>query len=86
MMVNVIYWKKFEGYRGVGDSGMIEFNGSYQQYESYEAYLLCDEFDHIPGNRLTFRIPEGMVVTCDMIRCFLKAAYLDKGIWNVLEM
>lgn len=65
---------------------MIEFNGFYQQYESYEAYLLCDEFNHIQGNRLTFCIPEGVVVTCDMIRCFLKAAYLDKGVWNVLEM
>lgn len=50
---------------------MIEFSGSYQQYESYEIYLL---------------FPEGMVVTCDMIRCFLKAAYLDMGICNVLEM
>ena len=30
---------------------MIEFVGCYQQYESYEAYLLCDEFNHIPGNR-----------------------------------
>lgn len=64
---------------------MIEFSGSYQQYESYEAYLLCDEFNHIPDNRLTFRIPEGMIVTCDMIRCFLKAAYLDKGIENLYE-
>ena len=65
---------------------MIEFDGSYQQYESYEAYLLCDEFNHITGNRLRFRVPEGMVATCDMIRCFLKAAYLNIGIWNVLEM
>lgn len=65
---------------------MIEFSGSFQQYESYEAYLLCNEFNHIPGNRLTFHIPEGMVITCDMIRCFLKAAYLNKRIWNVLEM
>ncbi len=65
---------------------MIEFSGSYQQYESYEVYLLCDEFNHIPGNRLAFRIPEGMVVTCDMIRCFLKTAYLNMGICNVLEM
>lgn len=65
---------------------MIEFDGSYQQYESYEAYLLCDEFNHIPGNRLTFRVPEGMVITCEMIRHFLKAAYLNIGIWNVLEM
>ena len=65
---------------------MIEFDGSYQQYESYEAYLLCDELNHIPGNRLRFGVPEGMVVTCDMIRCFLKAAYLNIGIWNVLEM
>lgn len=64
---------------------MIEFNGAYQQYESYEAYLLCNEFNHIPGNRLTFRIPEGMVITCDMIRCFLKAAYLDKGIGSLYE-
>ena len=65
---------------------MIEFSGSYQQYESYEVYLLCDEFNHIPGNRLTFHIPEGMVVTCDMIRCFLKTSYLNMGICNVLEM
>jgi len=64
---------------------MIEFSGSYQQYESYEAYLLCNEFNHIPGNRLTFRIPEGMVVTCDMIRCFLKAAYLSRGIERMYE-
>ena len=64
---------------------MIEFSGSYQQYGSYEAYLLCDEFNHIPGNRLTFRIPEGMVVTCDMIRCFLKAAYLSRGIERMYE-
>lgn len=64
---------------------MIEFSGSYQQYESYEAHLLCDEFNHIPGNRLTFRIPEGMVVTCDMIRCFLKAAYLSRGIERMYE-
>ena len=64
---------------------MIEFSGSYQQYESYEAYLLCDEFNHIPGNRLTFRIPEGMVITCDMIRCFLKAAYLSRGIERMYE-
>ena len=67
-------------------SDMIEFDGSYQQYESYETYLLCDEFNHIPGNRLTFRIPEAMIVTCDMMKCFLKAAYLNIGIWNVLEM
>ena len=64
---------------------MIEFSGSYQQYESYNVYLLCDEFNHIPGNRLTFRIPEGMVVTCDMIRCFLKAAYLSRGIERMYE-
>lgn len=51
---------------------MIEFKGAYQQYESYEAYLLCDEFNQISDNKLTFRIPEGMVVTCDMIRCFFK--------------
>ena len=64
---------------------MIEFSGSYQQYESYEVYLLCDEFNHIPGNRLTFRIPEGMVVTYDMMRCFLKAAYLSRGIERMYE-
>lgn len=64
---------------------MIEFSGSYQQYESYEVYLLCDEFNHIPGNRLTFCIPEGMVVTCDMIRYFLKTAYLSRGIERMYE-
>lgn len=64
---------------------MIEFSGSHQQYESYEAYLLCDEFNHIPDNKVGFRIPEGMIVTCDMMRCFLKAAYLYKGIECLYE-
>lgn len=64
---------------------MIEFSGSHQQYESYEAYLLCDEFNHIPDNKVGFRIPEGMIVTCDMMRYFLKAAYLYKGIECLYE-
>jgi len=83
----MLYWliEVFRCYMNIGDGDMIEFSESYQQYESYEAYLLCDEFDHIPGNRLTFRIPKGMIVTCDMVRCFLKVAYLDKGIKCLYE-
>lgn len=56
---------------------MIEFNGSYQQYESYKVYLLCDEFNQIPDNKVGFRIPEGMIVTCDMMKCFFKSCVFE---------
>lgn len=59
---------------------MIEFARKYQQYDCYETYLLCEEFDHISGDYVEFHILEGVIVTCDMMRCFLKAAYLSRGI------
>lgn len=64
---------------------MIEFSGRYQQYDCYETYLLCEEFDHISGGYVGFHIPEGVIVTCDMMRCFLKAAYLSRGIERLYE-
>lgn len=64
---------------------MIEFAGKYQQYDCYETYLLCKEFDKIAGDHVEFRIPEGMVVTCDMMRCFLMTAYLSRGIERMYE-
>ena len=64
---------------------MIEFSGRYQQYDCYETYLLCEEFDKIAGDHVGFHIPEGVIVTCDMMRCFLKAAYLSRGISRIYE-
>ena len=64
---------------------MIEFSGRYQQYDCYETYLLCEEFDKIAGNHVGFRIPEGVVLTCDMMRYFLKAAYLSRRIKRMYE-
>lgn len=54
-----------------------------QRYECYEAYLLYEEFLNIPDNRVKLRIPEGMMLTCNMMRTFLKVAYTAKGI-NIL--
>lgn len=65
---------------------MIEFMGSYQVYDCYETFLLYEEFETIPDNHLSFVVPEGEMLTCSMMRTFLKAAYLSKGIWNALEM
>lgn len=58
----------------------------YQRYECYEAYLLYEEFLNIPDNKIEFRIPEGMIITCDMMRAFLKVAYAAKGIGSIFEM
>lgn len=53
---------------------------NYQKYESYETFLLYQEFLSIPGNPFSFQIPEGMVMTTDMIHTFLQAAYNAKGL------
>ena len=58
--------------------GGISMN--YQKYESYETFLLYQEFLSIPDNPFSFQIPEGMVMTTDMIHTFLQAAYNAKGV------
>lgn len=52
----------------------------YQKYESYETFLLYQEFLSIPDNPFSFQIPEGMTMTSDMIHAFLQAAYNAKGV------
>lgn len=48
---------------------------NYQKYESYETFLLYQEFLSIPDNPFSFQIPEGMMMTTAMIHTFLRAAY-----------
>lgn len=50
----------------------------YQKYESYETFLLYQE--SIPDNPFSFQLPEGMMMTSDMIHTFLQAAYNAKGL------
>lgn len=52
---------------------------NYQKYESYETFLLYQEFLSIPDNPFSFQIPEEMTMTTDMIHTFLQAAYNAKG-------
>lgn len=58
--------------------GGISMN--YQKYESYETFLLYQEFLSIPDNPFSFQIPEGMMMTTAMIHTFLRAAYNAKGV------
>ena len=51
---------------------------NYQKYESYETFLLYQEFLSIPDNPFSFQIPEGMMMTTAMIHTFLRAAYNAK--------
>jgi hypothetical protein len=51
----------------------------YQIYESYDTFLLYQEFLEIPGNAFKFRLPEGMVLTTEMMHAFLWAAYMSVG-------
>lgn len=51
----------------------------YQIYESYDTFLLYQEFMEIPGNTFKFRLPEGMILTTGMMHTFLRAAYLSAG-------
>lgn len=52
----------------------------YQKYQSYETFLLYQEFLSIPDNPFSFQIPEGMTMTTAMIHTFLQAAYNAKGV------
>ena len=51
----------------------------YQIYESYDTFLLYQEFLEIPGNTFKFRLPEGMILTTEMMHIFLRAAYMSVG-------
>ena len=51
----------------------------YQIYESYDTFLLYQEFLEIPGNTFKFRLPEGMILTTEMLHTVLQAAYLSAG-------
>ena len=51
----------------------------YQQYESYDTFLLYQEFLSIPGNRFNFELPEGTILTTQMMHDFLRAAYISAG-------
>ena len=51
----------------------------YQIYESYDTFLLYQEFLEIPGNAFKFRLTEGMVLTTEMMHAFLWAAYMSVG-------
>ena len=62
----------------LSQGGISMYN--YQKYESYETFLLYQEFLSIPDNPFSFQIPEGMVMTTDMIHTFLQAAYNAKGV------
>lgn len=52
---------------------------SYQQYESYDTFLLYQEFLSIPNNRFNFELPDGMILTTEMMHTFLRAAYSSLG-------
>ena len=54
----------------------------YQIYESYDTFLLYQEFMEIPGNTFKFRLPEGMILTTEMMHTFLRAAYMSVGPWK----
>lgn len=51
----------------------------YQQYESYDTFLLYQEFLSIPNNRFSFELPEGTILTTQMMHDFLRAAYISAG-------
>lgn len=54
----------------------------YQIYESYDTFLLYQEFMEIPGNTFKFRLPVGMTLTTEMMHTFLRAAYMSVGRWS----
>ena len=51
----------------------------YQIYESYDTFLLYQEFMEIPGNTFKFRLPVGMTLTTEMMHTFLRVAYMSVG-------
>lgn len=51
----------------------------YASYSCKEAMELHIEFLNIPGNPLSFEVPDGMIITVEMMHTFLKAAYHIQG-------
>ncbi|MFQ7528684.1 MAG: hypothetical protein ACLRMN_14740 [Mediterraneibacter gnavus] len=51
----------------------------YQIYESYDTFLLYQEFMEIPGNTFKFRLPEGVILTTEMMHTFYGSAYMSVG-------
>lgn len=58
---------------------MIQFMGRLQKWDCYETYLLYEEYVLIQDNPLSFTIPDGDLITSDMMRVFLNAAYYATG-------
>lgn len=58
---------------------MVIFEAPFQRYENCEAFYLYMELEELEENRMDFQIPEDTVVTCEMMRAFLKAAHLAMG-------
>lgn len=51
----------------------------YQIYESYDTFLLYQEFMEIPGNTFKFRLPGSSLLATEMMHTFLRAAYMSVG-------
>jgi len=49
------------------------------QFENYTAYLLYQEYLSIPNNPFSFQLPEGMILTTQMMHTFIKASYHVTG-------
>ena len=58
---------------------MIYFDGRLQRWDCYETFLLYMEYLEIQGNVMEFEIPDGEVITAEMMIFFLNAAYFSVG-------
>lgn len=52
----------------------------YALYSSEQAMNMYIEFMNIPDNPLGFDVPNGFMITTDMMRTFIDAAYAIKGV------
>ena len=50
----------------------------YQIYESYDTFLLYQEFMEIPGNTFKFRLPVGMTLTTEMMHTFFTGSVFER--------
>lgn len=57
----------------------------YIQFESYDTYLLYQEFQNIPGNTVDFEVPKDLIVTSRMMHVLLWSAYHASGVDMIMS-
>lgn len=64
----------------------IDKQTPYMQYESYETWLLYQEFLNIPGRIMDITLEPGIILSTEMMHGILNTTYTLAGHWELTGM